>query len=42
MTIFKEATKVLKGYTESKEFRLIGECIPIIKALQNKLISLQR
>ena len=42
MSIFKDITKALKGYIINGEFRLIGEYIPIIETLQNKLISLQR
>ena len=42
MSIFKDATMALEGHVINGEFRLMGECIPIIEALQNKLISLQR
>jgi hypothetical protein len=42
MSIFEDATKALEGHVINGEFRLMGECIPIIEALQNKLISLHR
>jgi hypothetical protein len=40
MSIFKEATKALEGHAEGGEFGLIGECIPVIETLQDKLILL--
>jgi hypothetical protein len=42
MKMFEDATQALQGHAEDSEFSSIGECIPIIKQLQSRLITLQR
>jgi hypothetical protein len=42
MKIFEDATKALEGHATDGEFGSIGESIPVIEALQDSLISLQR
>jgi hypothetical protein len=40
--MFKDATQALQGHAEDSKFSSMGECIPIIKQLQSRLITLQR
>ena len=40
MKIFEDTTKALEGYITDGEFGLMGESIPVIKVLQDSLISL--
>jgi hypothetical protein len=42
MKIFEDATEALQGHAKNAEFGSMGECIPIIEALQDSLIRLQR
>jgi hypothetical protein len=42
MKIFEDATKALEGHATDGEFGSMGESIPVIEALQDSLISLQR
>jgi len=42
MKIFEDATEALQGHAKNAEFGSMGECIPVIEALQDSLIALQR